>query len=380
MIIPWVRHPGTFSDQAIPLAAIALSVALMPMRAITNISVMIFLVTDRGLAIAAQLAIQSLVAFLSTLVALFEFEMGGASLFIGAFCGQFAALCVGLIALGRHHILSLPSRDWFRRAATSSPITAASGIADGTRGFGENALLTSAIGLHAVGILGHARLYHGLLMALSNAVGHNLWAKSLEEARNPHSSFETTRSAWTPVHIAVTCAGIIFAFVGKEIVDIIGNGKFTEAAPYIPALFVIALIQTTEQPANAVVCALGRAASATWLRTILAVGSFIALYPAIVLLGIKGVIAICIIEAIVYRVYLRMLASRERKVPFQDHVAVFGCFAIFAEIVYAHWAVPPLIPQLALMTAGIAMLFVIGRRSISEMISAGRQIVLGRPA
>src|SRR5262245_24242125 len=380
MTIPWLWHRGPFSDQIIPLAAMALSVALMPMRAITNISVMIFSVTDRGLAIAAQLAIQSLVTFFSTLVAVFEFEMGVTSLFIGAFCGQFAALGVGLVALGRHHAWSSPSRNWLCRAASTSPTTAASGIVDGTRGFGENALLTSAIGLHAVGILGHARLYHGLLMALSNAVGHNLWAKSLEEARNPHSSFETTRSAWTPVQIAITGAGIIFAFIGREIVDIVGNGKFTEAAPYIPALFVIALIQTTEQPANAVVCALGRAASATWARIILAVGSFIALYPAIVLYGIKGVIAVCIIEAIVYRVYLRLLASRERKVPFQDHVAVFGSFAIFAEIVYVHWAVPPLTLQLALMSAGIAMLFVIGRRSISEMISAARQIVVGQPA
>ena len=298
MIVPWLWHHSTFSDQAIPLAAVALSIALMPMRAITNISVMIFSVTDRGLAIAAQLAIQSLVTFVSTLVALFEFEMGVTSLFIGAFCGQLAALGIGLVALGRHHVSSSPSRDWLCRAASTSPTTAASGIVDGTRGFGENALLTSAISLHAVGILGHARLYHGLLMALSNAVGHNLWAKSLEEARNPRSSFEITRSAWTPVQIAVTCAGMIFAFVGREIVDFIGNGKFTEAAPYVTALFVIALIQTTEQPANAVVCAFGRAGSATWTRTILAVGSFIALYPAIVLFGIKGVIAICIIEAV----------------------------------------------------------------------------------
>ncbi len=197
IIIPWLCHHGPFSDQGVPRAAIVLSVALMPMRAITNISVMIFSVTDRGLAIAAQLAIQSFVTFLSTLVALFEFKMGGTSLFVGAFCGQFAALGVGLVALGRRHVSSLPSRDWFRRAATNSPTTAASGIVDGTRGFGENALLTSAISLHAVGILGHARLYHGLLMALSNAVGHNLWAKSLEEARNPHSSFDITRSAWT---------------------------------------------------------------------------------------------------------------------------------------------------------------------------------------
>jgi len=289
-------------------------------------------------------------------------------------------MCVGLVALGHHHLLSFPSRDWFRRAAISAPTTVASGLVDGTRGFGENALLTSTIGLHAVAILSHARLYHGLLTALANAVGHNLWAKSLDEARNPHSNFETTRSAWTPVQITITCAGIIFTFVGKEIVDIISNGKFAAAAAYIPALFLIALIQTTERPANAIVCASDRAASATWARTVMALGSFIALFPAIVLFGIKGGVAICIIEAVAYRLYLRLLAGRERKtVPFQDHVAVFGCFAIVAETAYVHWVVPPLTIQLALMAVGIAMLIVVGRRSIAEMISGAHQIVLGRP-
>ena len=380
LIILWTWQHNTFSYQAIPLAAIVLTAVLMPLRAITNISVLIFSVTGRGPAIAAQMAIQSLVVFLSTLAALFAFAMEGTSLFIGALCGQFAAMCIGLVALGHHHLLSFPSRDWFRRAAISTPTTAASGLVDGTRGFGENALLTSTIGLHAVAILSHARLYHGLLTALANAVGHNLWAKSLDEARNPHSNFETTRSAWTPVQITITCAGIIFTFVGKEIVDIISNGKFAAAAAYIPALFLIALIQTTERPANAIVCASDRAASATWARTVMALGSFIALFPAIVLFGIKGGVAICIIEAVAYRLYLRLLAGRERKtVPFQDHVAVFGCFAIVAETAYVHWAVPPLTIQLALMAVGIAMLIVVGRRSIAEMISGAHQIVLGRP-
>jgi hypothetical protein len=54
------------------------------------------------------------------------------------------------------------------------------------------------------------------------------WPSRSKEARNPHSSFEITRSAWTPVQIK------------KEIVDIVCNGKFTEAAAYIPPLFVIA--------------------------------------------------------------------------------------------------------------------------------------------
>ena len=139
------------------------------------------------------MAVQSLVAFFSTLISLLEFRMGGTSLLVGALCGQFAALCVGLIALGRHHIFSFPSRDWLWLVAISAPTTAASGLMDGARGFGENALLASTTGLHAIGILIHARLYHGLLLALGDTVGHNLWSKSLEEARNPNSNFEITQ-------------------------------------------------------------------------------------------------------------------------------------------------------------------------------------------
>ena len=264
LIILWAWQHGTFSGQAIPLAAIALSAALMPMRAITNISILIFSVTGRGPAIAAQMAVQSLVAFLSTLISLLEFRMGGTSLLVGALCGQFAALCVGLIALGHLHIFSFPSRDWLWLVASSAPTTAASGLVDGARSFGENALLASTTGLHALGILIHARLYHGLLMALGDTVCHNVWFRSLEEARNPHSNFEITRSAWTPVQITISCLGIVFAFLGEEIVEIISNGKFIAAAAYIPSLFVIALIQTTGQPAKAIVCASGRA-SATGL-------------------------------------------------------------------------------------------------------------------
>jgi O-antigen/teichoic acid export membrane protein len=380
LISLWIWHQNAFSVQPTPGAAIVLSAVLMPMRAITNISVAIFSVTDRGHAIAAQMAIQAIVVFFSTLAALFVFAMGGTSLFIGAVCGQFAALCVGLVVLGHHRELSLPSFLWLRRAATSALTTGPSGLADGAHGFGESAMVTGAGGLHAVGILSHTRLYYSLLIALGSAVGHNVWARSLEEARNPHSTFEATRSAWTPVQIVIAIAGIIFTFVGKEIVNIIGGGQFTEAAAYIPAFFVMALIQMSEQPASAIVYASGRSTWATWFRSIMTLAGLVLLYPTISAFGLKGVVATCIIEAVVYRQYLRLLASRQREVPFQDHVAVLGAFAIIAETAYLHWAPPPLTIQLALMTIGIAMLLAIGRRSIGEAISGAHKIVLGRPA
>jgi len=374
----WIWQHRVFSNQTIPLVTIAITTIIIPMRAVTSISITAFSVTGRSLAIAAQMAGQAVLVFLGTLVALFGFSMGGVSLFVGAACGQFAALCVCLLVLWYHNELSSPSRHWFRHAMTSAPTTGAAGFMDGARGFGENAMLAGASGLHAAGILSHARLYYNLLMTLSGTVAHNVWAKALEDARDPVSNFNTTQRAWAPVQIAVSCAGIIFGFLGREIVDIISNGKLTEAASYIPVLVIIVLIQIAEQPATAIVYASGRAGLATWFRTIMAFGSLVVLYPIIVLFGIKGILAVGIVEAAAYRLYLRILASRERNVPFQDEIASFGCLAVIAAMAYMHLAMPPLGIQLALMGAGIVMIALVGRRSIGEMVTVARQIMFGR--
>jgi hypothetical protein len=129
------------------------------------------------------------------------------------------------------------------------------------------------------------------LIALGCAVGHNVWARSLEEARNPHSSFEMTRSAWTPVQIAFAIAGITLAFVGKEIVNIIGGGKLR------PRLHPCILCHGADpdhcQPASAIVYASDRSALATWTRTIMTLGGLILLYSTILIFGLRGVVAIC---------------------------------------------------------------------------------------
>ncbi len=93
--------------------------------------------------------------------------------------------------------------------------------------------------------------------------------------------------------------------------------------------------------------------------------------------GIKGVLVVCLIEAVAYRSYLRILASRERDVPFHDHIVVFGSFLIISAIACMHSASPALTIRICLILLGISMLLAVGHRSISEMFSAGHQILLG---
>lgn len=375
----WLWRHGVFPDHTTSMVVIALTAAIMPMRVVTSISINTFSVTGRSSAIAAQMALQAVVVFLSTIVALYAFDMGGAALFVGAACGQVAAMGACLFVLNKHNELSLPSRHWFGRAALNAPTTGVAGFIDGSRAFGEGAMLSSAIGLHAVGILNHARLYLNLLMSFSSSVTHNVWGRTLEDARNPRSNFEASRQAWTPVQLAISCAAIFFVFWGKDIVDAISNGKLTEAAGYIPALFIIALIQVTEQPSAAIVYASGRASSATWFRSLMMLGNLVILYPTIALFGVGGIVVVCILEVAAYRLCLRILASRDRQVPFHDEVAIIGCLVIVAAMAYVDLASPPLSIQLGLMIAGVTMLSIVGRRSIGAIVSATRELIAGRP-
>ena len=370
-----VYAPAVTFGQVIQRESILAAAAIMPMRAVTSIAITSFSTTGRSGAIALQMVLQSIFVFAATLVALFWLSLGGPSLIIGAACGQLAALVVCLGALAYHGELSArPSRQWLRRSLRNVPTSATAGFMDGARGFAENAFMVRFDGLHGAGILGHARLYYNFLMALVSSVAHSIQAKSLEDARDPASPMTRTQSAWTPVHMALGCAGVFFALFGWNVVNLISNGKLVEAAPYIPMFVVVALIQISEQPAAAIVFACGRAGSAVRFRVFLIFCAIIGLFPAIHFFGIPGLIAVGIVEAAFYRIYLRWLASRTRHVPFQDKVAYFACLVIIGTSVWTHSAAPSLSSRMIWMTVAMAMLVYAGRRSIIEIIAEVRHL------
>ncbi|MBS0534445.1 MAG: hypothetical protein JSR72_10345 [Proteobacteria bacterium] len=364
-----VCAPTAWFGQVIPLDSILATAVLMPMRAVTSIAVITFSTTGRSGAIALQMVVQSVFVFIATLVALFWLSLGGPSLIIGASFGQLAALAVCLGTLSYHGELSFsPSRQWLRRSLRNAPTSAGAGFMDGARGFAENAFMTKLDGLHGAGILAHARLYYNFLMALVSSVAHSVQVKSLADARDPASPMNRTRSAWTPVHIALGGAGIFFALFGTNVVNVISNGKLVEAAPFIPMFVVVALIQISEQPAAAIVFASGKAGAAVRFRIILTFCGLVALFPMIRYLGIAGIIAVGLAEAVLYRLSLRLLARTVREVPFQDTVAYFACLATVATTLWVNIASPDTLERIVWMISGSLAIALVGRRSVKEIL------------
>jgi len=370
----WSWHHALFVEQSGTLI-IAITAALMPLRALTAIAMMSFTVTGRSFAITTLVICQSVVILCSTLIALFGFSLAGEALFIGAGCGQLAAFAVCLVTLWQHRELSMPSRRWFRQALVNQPSTALAGFMDGARSFGESLMLSNAAGLAAVGVLSHAKIYFSLLNMFTSAVGQNTWGRSLKDARDPRSSFDSTARAWAPVQVALGCAAIVFVFCGRELVDWISNGKLTEAADYVPIFFMIVLIQNSEQPVTAVVFASGRGASAAWFRSLLAAATLVVLYPATVFFGIKGLLVAAIVESCALRWYLRRLACWDRQVPFQDQVGAFGCLVIAMAMIYQHIAAPALLAKIAAIAIGSAVIVVFGGRSVGQTFVAARDLL-----
>ena len=230
-------------------------------------------------------------------------------------------------------------------------------------------MLISIKGLAAAGIFSHARLYYNLLITMCGTVGHNIRSISLDDARNPLAPFGTTHLAWTALQIAFGYAGITFAFFGQEIVDTITNGKLTEAAIYIPAFFVVALIQTAEQPAEAIVSVSKRTTSAAHFRIVASICVVVALYPSILYLGTMGLLALNILEVVAYRLFLHILASRERKVPSENGVLIICALAIALAQACAGWLEPTLSEKAFLTMAGFLLISIISRDAIHKVIS-----------
>lgn len=369
IVVAQYFHPAHL-DSSIPLDAIIIAAVLVPLRSIAVITTIILSVTNRGPVIALQTIVQASSVFVFTIAALFWLSLGGTALVFGAACGQFSALVVGLVALYQHGELHpYPSRRWARRSLSHTLTSSTLGFAGGAHSFAENALLTAASGLPAAGLLNHARLYYNFTMSLVATVGHNIRATSLGEAHSSGSNFNATRKAWTPVHMALTCAGLLFALFGGYIVDYISNGKLVGAAPYIPFFIIIILIQNSGQASTAVVYATGNAHVAARSQIIITLLGLVALYPFVNSFGIAGIASAIIAETILYRLKIEYLANRLRKIPFQDAIGYFGCMLIAATALWVDGTTPTAEARLIWMIGALILVAFVGRRSIAETIA-----------
>ncbi|MBB4376193.1 Membrane protein involved in the export of O-antigen and teichoic acid [Bradyrhizobium sp. Rc3b] len=351
---------------------VVLTAALIPLRSLSVMATSILSVAGRANAIAAQIASQALGAFAATSFGLFILHWGVSALFAGAVAGQVASLAVAAVALGRQP-WTRPSRRWLAVARDHAPTSALSGLSDGVRGVGENSVIVGSLGVASLGFYSHARLYYGMLLTTTNAVSHNIWSTSLAEAREKGGQFVKTVYVWTLVHIGLTLFGIGAVCFGGDIVQLLTNGRLTPAAAMIPWLVNLLLIGLSGRIQNAVVYAQGGAKAANRVRAVLslaALASLVFVMNASFGMGgdFAGLIGVLLMEAALFRLYLRWKARKFAKsVAFRDWWVIAGLLAISA--LYAvnrlyEWS---LATRCVVFGVAVASAVVVERRRIASL-------------
>lgn len=181
----------------------------------------------------------------------------------------------------------------------------------------ERSILASAGGAAALGIYAHAQNYQDALVKGTEPARQVIWPKSLAAARGS-GSYENARAVWSLIWLGVTGAGLVFALYGKDIVALLTNGRFVDAAP-IAALLIATLLATFQARLQLAVLfvhgASAHIAAATFVSN--AVGLLV-LVLAVPAFHAFGAVAGMAVRQLLLAAAVHVLARRFRRTPFED--------------------------------------------------------------
>lgn len=363
----WALWPSLNSFDAILATLTPLEKALaclsIPCRTMWTIASPVLICQMRSTWVAGCIALQATTGFAVVLLSLYIFDQGRASLFWGNLVSTAAALGLALLVIGRS-AGAIPRLRWLRKVARMAPGAWLSCLSDNVRATIESGAMARAAGSVGLGNYNHARLHYGLLLQGSNAFANVLWPLALQEAKDRSSQFPRVRLAWNFVYLCLTLAGLVFVFFGGYIVHLLTNGKFEQAAAWIPFLVIYLLIQNSGKPATAVMYAANKGNAISAIRIACTGSAVLAIVMLVPDFGAPAAIAIGIAEMSIMRVLIQISARRIQPIPFQDQWVLLGCAVIGATWLLVHTLAPSVAERISLFALTCAVLLLLASRSI----------------
>ncbi len=277
---------------------------------------------------------KAVVGAATTLLALYCFNGGVESLFIGFFAAESLGLLGSTLLLSP---LLTPQLD----AAVSGQCLRLGGwsslaqLTMQARQLFERALLSTATGLHSLGIFIHAQQYQNYTMVAVRPLQQAIVPVLLAEAREEMDVFDRTARTTRLIYLFVTLSGVTLALIGSDLIRLMTNNKFNEAAPYAALLVGALLVQFSGRPQFGRLFSLaeGRYLSLTNIASV--VGATIALIVLVPTMGIGAAVASIYIQSLLFRFALGLHAKSYR-LPFQDGAAIAGVLVIAAATCLVH--------------------------------------------
>jgi len=285
---------------------------------------------------AAVIIGQTFVSAAVTLWALFGAEMGRVALFAGHLAGSVVLLGGAMFALQRYWTSDLFG--WLRGGGLRGSLGRSMGnVFESFYLVLERNLLATFASVHELGLYAHSQQYRGAAGAAVKAIARSIWPVSLAEAASPVGGFLATRSAWGPTHVSITAAGVGFAAMGPEVIDLLTNGKFTAAWPLAAAGMAYLLVQHSGKPQTAYLLAHGRGTRLALLHVVATLVGMVVALLCIQWLGMWGAFAALLAQQVAFRVLIQRDVRHAVGQPFQDNVVIVG-FLLIAALVFVNSA------------------------------------------
>ena len=309
--------------------AVGMTVLAVPWAAAVS-----FVVIDgRARAFAVTTSLEALAMPCATIAALYIWDLGVLSLFVGALAGCTVTTVSAAIILKRY-LRPVFQMTWLRSLFRLTAVSAVSAGIDTLYKLSERALLARYVGLGWLGIYSHSQQYMRLGNQGLKAAYLSAWPVLLAEARSIHGDFEQTRRLVSAMHLAIGIAGIFFATLSREIIALLTHDKFTDAYILAALWMVVLMLKHTSHAAIAVMHVHNKGVVNMMVQTVTTLIAAPLLLVCIPAFGVYGAVLAMAAALFMYRSAVIFFAQRYQNTPFIDQNAIAGGLATVAVLVF----------------------------------------------
>lgn len=375
MIAAWPLLEAWFSDGTlIPKYALWFGAAHVVLGTPWTLAISIITLRGTAAGFAVVTMIEATLGPIATVMALYLFDLGPTSLFIGNVVSASVTLLGAFILLRDDFSPRLSgtwSRDYFHYFIVMLPAQ----LLERFRGVIERLMLARHIGMETLGIYVHSQQYAVLARYGMKAFANAIWSTSMTEAQEEDRRFIKTGQGWMLTHFLIALGGIFFAAIGRDIIALLTHGKFSEAYVFATLWMILVLLENTGKPMTAVIFAEKRASANQTLVFTSAGFSLAVLFAATPFWGVWGLVAAAFAQTLFYRLGLLVLSRRLAGLVFQDVVAAWGMLVVAGLLAVVMGFDPTFGERLLLGTAAALLLTVLCAPWLKDIYITARGLV-----
>ena len=308
---------------SIPYSGIVLALATMVLSVPWSIASDVIILEGKAKFYAVLTIAQSAVSALAVTAGLYIFKLELLSLFFAGTMGAIVAFAGAVVTL-RQHLRLVVSGKWLKEMLKLGAISGFGSIMENIQLISERYLLSVYSGLSQLGIYSHSQQYRSLVSMPVKAVANAMWPITLSEAHEDKRLFLRTAKGWNIVYIGITVAGLFFALLGKDIIDLLTNNKFGEAYAYATLWMLFILVQNIGKTQTGILFAGGHGAlygKITAVSFSMGTGFIVIFVPFV---GATGALLALIASQIILRLLIQIYSNRLHKTIFLDLWVLIG--------------------------------------------------------